>query len=377
MSPSPVQGKRSFHFSDSNFAAIPLVDSTAAADMQCPEMASKTYNMPGLHEITRDMHTSGLSVVEVDVHSSPGGSTHHSAPSSTLVATVLGTTGSITIPTPRKANFFSGPYTFTVRSPQALVGMVPPNGPHPEVIQDVHMDSLDDHFASRQLNSSPKVQVDSLDGPMARDPSSGHPRIPIASMDRSDPVPCLATPGVFCRRVLQSSPQPEIASLDGMSPRVLIASTDTDGSDVMPRCMGTHHPPSQHVAFSPMSEDERPSSMTYDFTRHAKRCAARKFLTSFLGFRQLCHDSSRSDQPQHLFLFRRMSSPVKLLFRYPDVNFSNDLHVTSAPGGFPATWVPQTLFVVHQCTKPCSLALRSSLPSGCSPLQVQFWTSQV
>ena len=68
MSPSPVEGKHSFHFSDSDFAAMPLVDSTAAADMQCPEMAPKIYNMRGPHEITRDMHTSGLSVVDVDVH---------------------------------------------------------------------------------------------------------------------------------------------------------------------------------------------------------------------------------------------------------------------------------------------------------------------
>ena len=36
---------------------MPLVDSPAAADMQCPEMAPKTYNMRGPHEITRDMHT--------------------------------------------------------------------------------------------------------------------------------------------------------------------------------------------------------------------------------------------------------------------------------------------------------------------------------
>ena len=249
MSSSPVEGKRSFHFSDSDFAAMPLVDSTAAADMQCPELAPKTYNMRGPHEITRDMHTSGLSVVEVDVQSFPRGRTHHSTPSSTLEATVLGTTASITIPTPRKAKFFSGPYTFTVHSPQAVVGMVPPNAPHPEVIPEVHVDSLDDPLASRQLSSSPQVQVDSLENHMARDPSSGHPRIPIASMDLSDPVPCLATPGVFCRRVLPGSPQPYTASLDGMSPRVLIASMDTDGSDFTLGCRGTHHLPSQHVAF--------------------------------------------------------------------------------------------------------------------------------
>ena len=81
----------------------------------------------------------------------------------------------------------------------------------------------------------------------------------------------------------------------------------------------------------------------------------------------------------HSTFFYSVECPslVKLLFRYPDQNFLNDLHVTSATGGFPATWEPQTLFVVHQCTKPCSLALKSSLPSGCSPLQVQFWTSWV
>ena len=123
------------------------------------------------------------------------------------------------------------------------------------------MESLDDPLASRQLSSSPQVKVDSLDDLMAQDPSSGHPRIPNASMDLTDPVPCLATPGVFCRRVLPGSPQPDIASLDGMSPRVLIASMDTDGSDVTPGCRGTLHPPSQHVAFSPMSEDERLLSM--------------------------------------------------------------------------------------------------------------------
>ena len=274
MSPSPVEGKHSFHFSDSDFAAMPLVDSTAAADMQCPEMAPKTYNMRGPHEITRDMHTSGLSVVEVDVHSSPGGGTHHSTPSSTLEATVLGTTASITIPTPRKAMFFSGPYKFTVHSPQAVVGMVPPNAPHPEVIQEVHVDSLDDPLASRHLSSSPQVQVNSLDDPMARDPSSGHPRIPIASMDLSDPVPRTVP---FCRRVLPGSPQPDIASLDGMSPCVLIASMDTDGSDVIPGCRGTHHPPSQHVAFSPMSEDERLLSMSTippDFSPPPPACEA-------------------------------------------------------------------------------------------------------
>ena len=108
--PSPVEGKHSFHFSDFDFAAMPLVDSTAAAHMQCPEMAPKTYNMRGPHEITCDMHTSGLSVMKVDVHSSPGGRTHHSTPSSILEATVLGTTASIAIPTPRKAKFFSGLY---------------------------------------------------------------------------------------------------------------------------------------------------------------------------------------------------------------------------------------------------------------------------
>ena len=41
MSPSSVEGKHSFNFSNSDFAAMPLVDSTAAADMQCPEMGPK------------------------------------------------------------------------------------------------------------------------------------------------------------------------------------------------------------------------------------------------------------------------------------------------------------------------------------------------
>ena len=195
------------------------------------------------HEITRDMHTSGLS----------------------------------TILTPRKAKFFTGLYTFTVHSPQAVVGMVPSIAPHPEVIQEVHVDSLDDPLASRQLSSSPQIQVDSLDDPMARDASSGHSRIPIASMDLSDPVPCLATPGVFCRRVLPGSPQPDIASLDGMIPLVLIASMDTDGSDVTPGCRDTHHTPSQHVAFSPTSEDERLLSMSTispDFSPPPPPCEA-------------------------------------------------------------------------------------------------------
>ena len=43
MFPSSVEGKHSFNFSDSDFAAMPLVNATAAADMQCPEMAPKTY----------------------------------------------------------------------------------------------------------------------------------------------------------------------------------------------------------------------------------------------------------------------------------------------------------------------------------------------
>ena len=112
---------------------------------------------------------------------------------------------------------------------------------------------------------------------MARDPSSGHPRIAIASMDLNDPVPCLATPGAFCRRVLPGSPQPDIASLDGMIPRVLIASMDTDGSDVTPGCRGTRHLPSQHVAFLPMSEDERLLSMSTippDFSPLPPSCEA-------------------------------------------------------------------------------------------------------
>ena len=220
MCPSPVEGKHSFHFSDSDFGAIPFLNSTAAADMQCPEMALKTYNTRGPYEITPDMHMSGLSVVEIDAHSSTGGRTHHSTPSSTLEATVLGTTASITVPTPRKPKFLSGPYTFTVHSQQAVVEMVPPDAPHPKVIQEVHVDSLDDPLASRQLSSWPQDQVDSLDEPMERDTSSGHLCIHIASMDLGDPVRCLATAGVFCWRVLSGSPQPDIASLDGMSTRV-------------------------------------------------------------------------------------------------------------------------------------------------------------
>ena len=41
----------------------------------------------------------------------------------------------------------------------------------------------------------------------------------------------------------------------------------------------------------------------------------------------------------------------KLLFRYPDEKFQNYPHLTSSPGCFPATWEPQTLFVLHQCAK--------------------------
>ena len=37
---------------------------------------------------------------------------------------------------------------------------------------------------------------------------------------------------------------------------------------------------------------------TYDFTRHAKRCAARKFLTSYLGFCQVRRDSNSHYCPQ-------------------------------------------------------------------------------
>ena len=179
------------------------------------------------------MHTSGWLVVEADVHSSPLGRTHQSTPSSTLEATVLGTTASITIPTPCKANFFSAPYTFTVHSPQAVVGTVPENAPLPGVIQEVQVDMLDDPLASRQLSSSPQVKMDSSDNPMARDPSSGHPHIPSASMNLRGLVPCLTTPGVSCR--LPSSPQPDTASVDGMSLRVSMASMDTDGSDVTPK----------------------------------------------------------------------------------------------------------------------------------------------
>ena len=57
MSPSPVEGTHSFIFSD--FAAMPLDESTATAEMQCLEMAPKTYNMRGPHEITGGMHASG------------------------------------------------------------------------------------------------------------------------------------------------------------------------------------------------------------------------------------------------------------------------------------------------------------------------------
>ena len=185
---------------------MPLVNSTAAADMQCPEVAPKTSNMGGPHEIKRDMHTSASSVVEVDVHSSLGARTHHSTPSSTLEATVPGPVASITIPTPHIAKDFPGPYTFNIHSPQAAVGRVPPNAPHPEVVQEDHGDSLHDPLASCQLNDSPQGQVDSLDDPMARDTSSGQRRRAIASMDLSDPVPWVSTPGVFCRRVLASLP---------------------------------------------------------------------------------------------------------------------------------------------------------------------------
>ena len=112
---------------------------------------------------------------------------------------------------------------------------------------------------------------------MARDTSSGHPRIPIASMDLSDPVPCQATPSAFCRRSLCSLPQPNLASLNGMSPHDLVASMDTDGSDFIPGYRGTHDPASRHVTFSPMSEDERLLSMTTvppDFSPLPPACEA-------------------------------------------------------------------------------------------------------
>ena len=57
----------------------------------------------------------------------------------------------------------------------------------------------------------------------------------------------------------------------------LIASMDIDGSDVTPGCRGTRHLPSQHVAFSPMSEDERLSSVSTippDFSPPPRTCDA-------------------------------------------------------------------------------------------------------
>ena len=103
---------------------------------------------------------------------------------------------------------------------------------------------------------------------------------------------------------------------------------------------------------------------TYDFMRHAKCCAARKFLTSYLGVAN--HVPILTEAISHITFFYSVEGPslVKLLFRYPEVNFSNYPHVTSAPGCFPATWEPQTLFVLHQCTKQRSLALKSSLPQA-------------
>ena len=88
------------------------------------------------------------------------------------------------------------------------------------------------------------------------------PHIPTASMHLTDPVPCLATPGVFCRRVLPSLPQPDIVSLDGMSLCALVANMDTERSNATPGGRGTDHPASRHVAFSPMSEDESLLSMS-------------------------------------------------------------------------------------------------------------------
>ena len=49
-----------------------------------------------------------------------------------------------------------------------------------------------------------------------------------------------------------------------------------------------------------------PNSITYDFTRQVKGCAARQFVTSYLAICHLCRDSDGSDQPQHPFLFRGM-----------------------------------------------------------------------
>ena len=38
------------------------------------------------------------------------------------------------------------------------------------------------------------------------------------------------------------------------------------------------------VGAPPPARCSGPGALTYDFTHHAKRCAARKFLTSYLGF---------------------------------------------------------------------------------------------
>ena len=96
--------------------------------------------------------------------------------------------------------------------------------------------------------------------------------------------------------------------------------------------------------------------ITYVFTRHAKRCAARKFLTSYLGFCQVCRDSNGSDQPEHLFLFRRMSLSRKIvvqisrseLFKQPSRHF--------CPWRLPSNLgAPDSFFhpSVHQTMFPC------------------------
>ena len=63
----------------------------------------------------------GSRFLEKDIHSFFKGGTNHSSPSSALEATGPGAKVSITIPTPHNAKFFSGPYTFTAHSLQAVV----------------------------------------------------------------------------------------------------------------------------------------------------------------------------------------------------------------------------------------------------------------
>ena len=95
---------------------------------------------------------------------------------------------------------------------------------------------------------------------------------------------------------------------------------------------------------------------TYDFTRLAKRCAARKFLTSYLGFCQLYPDSNGSDQPHHLFLFRRTSPSRQIVVQISRCEIFKLPQRLFCPWMLPSDLGASDSFCppsVHQTTFPC------------------------